>query len=242
MDLVMGRCRRRIGRFGDFTLSFTVIPSDDKTNRNVGRSVDGMATTRISSQTFTNVGYVSLELFEKVSKTYHHASITSKNIHTVIDSCKRIKQLFDTDELFYINDNNDLAIYSADAEKYAVDVNLGNNKRLRIKHAIVTDELDNSLYEGVVIFIQTLSAYGFMTYSEFCAFIHNLEKVDFFTYAEQLITHQMMIQICSDTADKAISDIFDISASLERTKQLHSDVRENNTDETRSDKDQPDNG
>ena len=52
----------------------------------------------------------------------------------------------------------------------------------------------------------------------------------------------MMIQICSDTADKAISDIFDISASLERTKQLHSDVRENNTDETRSDKDQPDNG
>ena len=107
-----------------------------------------------------------------------HLSPT-KNIHTVIDACKRIRQLFDTDELFYINDNNDLAIYSADAEKYAVDVNLGNNKRLRIKHAIVTDELDNSLYEGVVIFIQTLSAYGFMTYSEFCAFIHNLRESRF---------------------------------------------------------------
>lgn len=124
--------------------------------------------------------------------------ITQKNVLRFCKGLKKIIKLFDRDDLFYIDENNNLSMYPND---HIISIShLGDNKHIKIIPDIVSDVNQNT-YEGCRMYINKVSNIVYLTYDELCLLLYIIQKVDFFLYTQNLLIYNELRKASVDKID-----------------------------------------
>lgn len=222
MNIETASISKQIVRIGELDISFLVLVStDDKfqsENRreSIGRSIDGKSDTRIERIYLSHTGMLKLfvkRFYDPIAPNKSSIFITQKNVFRMIKGLRKAIQLFDRDDLFYIDEQKKLGMYP---NKHKVHLNhIGDNRHILIQPTIVED-IEGRTYEGVRMYINAMSQGIDLTYDELCLLLYIIEKVDFFMYTQALLMYNEMRRLHIDATDKRISDIVDIGNRINR--------------------------
>lgn len=119
--------------------------------------------------------YVTLEIFEDGGYNYN-SSITFNRyyLYLLIKMLKKCAMYFTNNKDLFFYMNNELMV-NENVETFTALSS--SSKKIKLKPSVVTDS-NGKAYEGVILYINSLSSYTYLTYTELEYLISELSKID----------------------------------------------------------------
>lgn len=107
-------------------------------------------------------------------------------LYRVIKGFGVMKKYLYEGEMFAINKQDEITLYSDKAKEKSVLINVSNGQRIYLSPAVIKDDNDLT-YEGVIMYINNTANLVELPIDEFESICHLLSKIDYFLYSQSLI-------------------------------------------------------
>lgn len=176
----------------NFKVKFSLILKADDNNENYKKLVNKF---KINGNEYLQVSpypFITFDISSKKDRkengysNYDSVTITRKHLFLLLRKIGKLIKDFTRKDLFYYDDNHELQVNQNLAQNVKL-VHQMTHKTILMQPCVVRDEESNRDYEGCFLAINTMDHYTEITYSELQFLYHELSKIDFTSYALQLI-------------------------------------------------------
>ena len=152
--------------------------------------------------------FITIELIDGEWDKNKSIYLDQKTLYHFNKSGKKILKNIYNENIFAVDNNNRVIIYSDMANTFTEKVfNIGLNQRVLFKPSVYVD-INETTYEGVTMFINNSSNFIEFPIDAFESMIHTLTEVNFFSYSQSLINYYTLMyskQIQNDKRENKIS-------------------------------------
>lgn len=134
---------------------------------------------------------VIIEISDEINKHegYDYNKKISLNKFNLFRVCRKLKTYIEDfkkyDDLFYYDETNRLSVNSEIADKIEYSQGIQNDKFIKFRPITIEDE--TGIYEGTVLFINSIANYCRLTYDELQYLYYQLDHIDLDTLSLQAI-------------------------------------------------------
>lgn len=119
--------------------------------------------------------------------------INQNNIYQIVKGFEKCLENIYNGGVFAVDKQGNSIIFADMVEKNTVRIfNLGANKRMVIKPAVIFDE-NETQYEGVILYINKTANFVELTIDALEALYYCLSKIDIFSYAQLLLNYYVSV-------------------------------------------------
>ena len=138
--------------------------------------------------------YITIDITSKMDKqeqlTYNPNSFCALNVQEMFYFKENLKSLIacymdPSIPLYKLNEERELLVNTELAQKYIKTTRVSSNKMIKLVPAVVTQELVQ--YEGCALYINSMDNITYLTISEMCFMLDQLNKIDYTNLTLQCI-------------------------------------------------------